>query len=221
MVKRRVEVEQVESVNEIVEISDYAQRQLIEQKKKELPKYIKKRKKQFVKELEQYGISQQDEEGNIVIVDKTLPLVEVSEHCFSPFIQTNGATIQYSAEELSIIFDYYKQVVSEMNKKQIFPPTKEQFCSLCNFSTSTFNNLKVRGDEQTRELLLKIEDYICNYLSIGGLTRKVSEVTAIFAQKVMGRKEAGEQALPPQNNTLIIGDEAFLEWCNKYGVNNK
>lgn len=214
--------QEVAKRNNVWELSEYARRELFDAKKKELNKYISKRKKQFIKELEKYEIiKSEDDDINIEIKEKTLPMIELSDFCFSPFVKVAGVVPDYSASELSVIFDFFKECIKEMNKSVIIPPTKEQFCSLCGFSTSRFNDLKNTGTTDIRETLLQVEDYICNYLSIGGLTRKISEVSSIFNQKVLGRKEASDTNTPQQTNNIVIGDSAFNELCNKFGISEK
>lgn len=214
--------QEVAKRNNVWELSEYARRELFDAKKKELNKYISKRKKQFIKELEKYEIiKSEDDDINIEIKEKTLPMIELSDFCFSPFVKVAGVVPDYSASELSVIFDFFKECIKEMNKSVIIPPTKEQFCSLCGFSTSRFNDLKNTGTTDIREILLQVEDYICNYLSIGGLTRKISEVSSIFNQKVLGRKEASDTNTPQQTNNIVIGDSAFNELCNKFGISEK
>lgn len=207
---------QMEQRNEIWEVTEYAKQQLIEKKKEELPKYIKKRKREFIKELEKYQISQPEDDENAIIMNKTIPMLELTDLCFTPFVKVAGKVVSYSADELAIIFEFFKECIKEMNKIEIMPPTKEQFCQLCGFSTIKFNELKNNGQKEVREVLEQVNDWICNYLSIGGLTRKISEVSSIYQQKVLGRKEATDVAQAPQTNNLVISDSAFMELYNKY-----
>lgn len=204
--------------NNVWELSEYARNELMEKKKADLPKYIKKRKKQLIKELQEYNILSADDYGNAVIDNTKLPMVDLWDFCFSPFVKVPGAVINYSASEFSIIFDYFKECIRELNKIQIIPPTKEQFCTLCGLSTARFSEIKNSSSSDIREVLLQVEDYICNYLSIGGLTRKISEVSSIFSQKVLGRKEASDNNTPQTTNNIVIGDSAFNELCNKFGI---
>lgn len=207
---------QMEQRNQVWEVTEYAAQQLIEKKKEELPKYIKKRKKEFVKELEKYQLLQPQDDESAVIMNKTIPMLELTDLCFTPFVKVAGQVINYSASELQVIFDYFKECIKEMNKVEIIPPTKEQYCQLCGFSTKRFDDLKNAGSNDVREVLEQVNDWICNYLNIGGLTRKISEVSSIYQQKVLGKKEVTDVPQQPQNNTLVIGDNAFMELYNKY-----
>lgn len=214
--------EEREKRNNVWELSEYARKELFIAKRAELPKYIKKRKKQLIKELEEYDILATDDEGNAIVENSKIPMIDLWDFCFSPFVKVAGAVPDYSASELSIIFDYYKDCIKRLNNVKIFPPTKEQFCTLCGFSTQRFNELKNTSPNDIREILLQVEDYIANYLNIGGLTRKTSEVTGIFIQKSsLGRKEATEQQGPPPTNNIVIGDSAFAELCGKFGIKEK
>lgn len=204
--------------NNVWELSEYARKELFDAEKVELNKYIKKRKNKLIKELQEYNILNTDDEGNAIIDNTKLPMVDLWDFCFSPFVKVAGVVPEYSASELSIIFDYFKECIKELNKIKTFPPTKEQFCNLCGISTARFNELKNTSTSDIREILLQVEDYICNYLSIGGLTRKISEVSSIFNQKVLGRKEAGDNSTPQTTNNIVIGDSAFNELCNKFGI---
>jgi len=207
---------EMEKRNEVWEITEYARQQLIEKKKEELPKYIKKRKREFVKELAKYQIMQPEDDENAIIMNKTIPMLELTDLCFTPFVKVAGQVLNYSASEFMIIFDYFKECIKEMNKIEIIPPTKEQFCQLCGFSTARFNDLKSNGVKEVREVLEQVNDWICNYLSIGGLTRKISEVSSIYQQKVLGRKEATDVQQSSQTNNLVISNSDFMELCNKY-----
>lgn len=214
-----VKKEEGDKQNEIVELTNFAQQQLIEKKKADLPKFIRKRKKEFVRELQEYNIAHTNDDAEIIIADKTIPMLDLVENCFAPFIKGAGIAPQYSAKELSIVFDYYKECIKEMNKVQIVPPTKEMFCSLCGISTERFTEYKNGSSSEIREVCLRVEDFIANYLSVSGLTRKTDTVTGIFIQKSsLGRKEATEPQQVVNNNNLILSDNEFAELLNKYST---
>lgn len=211
--------EQIEKQNKVFEIVSYSQQELINQKKAQLPKYIKKRKKEFIKELEMYGIAKAEQDEMVKIMDKTIPLMDLSDLCFKPFIKGIGLAPEYSAEELDLIFDYFRDCIKEMNKYELFPPLKEQFCQLCGFSTEQFSTLKNSSSPEIREVLLRVEDYICNFIHIGGMTGKIEKLNSIFIPKTLGRREAGEQAQVTNNNMLLVSEKEFAEMLNKYKPN--
>lgn len=222
--KKRVVGEEAKKQNDIFEVVQYAKKELIEKQRAELPKYVKKRKKQFIKALEEYNIIQEqksdyDSNGNVIIANKTLPMFDLVEMCFAPVIKhSNGMTVDYTPDEMAVFFDYFKECIKEMNKTEIVPPNKEMFCSLCGFSTRKFNELKKQSSEMY-EVLSQVEDYIANYLNIGGLTRKTAEVTGIFIQKSsLGRKEDDGPQQVTNNNTLVLSDKEFAELLSKYST---
>lgn len=218
--KKTVTKKQQDKQNEIVELATFAEQQLIEQKKAKLPNFIRKRKKEFIQELQAYNIAKPTEDDEVIIAEKTIPMLELVDNCFAPFIKDAGIAPQYSAKELSVIFDYYRECIKEMNKYQIVPPTKEMYCSLCGISTETFTKYKNGSSPEIREVCLRVEDFIANYLSVSGLTRKTDTVTGIFIQKSsLGRKEETGPQQVTNNNTLVLSDNEFAELLNKYSAN--
>lgn len=216
--------EVMEKQNDIFEAVQVAKKELIEKQRADLPKFIKKRKKQFIKQLEEYNIIQEQkndeqETTGVIIANKTLPMYELTEMCFAPFIKgAGGMAVQYSPDEMQAMFDYFKQCIKEMNKYELVPPNKEMFCSLCGFSTEKFGDLKAQSPEM-REVMLRIEDYIANFLNISGLTRKTDTVTGIFIQKSsLGRREATEPQQVVNNNTLVLSDAEFADLLSKYST---
>lgn len=206
--------------NQVIELTQDAQIQLFNKKRNMLPRIIKKRKKEFLNELENYGILKREQNNNeeyAIISDRRLPMIELSQHCFDPFIKWTGIIPKYSPQELMCIFDYFKNCIMELNKNEIFPPTKEQFCTLCGISTNQFSLWKTSDNPELREVLYQIEDYIANYLNVGGLTRKTSEVTGIFIQKSsLGRKEAIDTPIFTQQNNLILSEEEKQKLLQKF-----
>lgn len=206
--------------NQVIELTQDAQIQLFNKKRNMLPRIIKKRKKEFLNELENYGILKREQNNNeeyAIISDRRLPMIELSQHCFDPFIKWTGIIPKYSPQELMCIFDYFKNCIMELNKNEIFPPTKEQFCTLCGISTNQFSLWKTSDNPELREVLYQIEDYIANYLNVGGLTRKTSEVTGIFIQKSsLGRKEAVDTPIFTQQNNLILSEEEKQKLLQKF-----
>ena len=214
--RKRATKEDVEKQNQIYDIVSYSQKQLLEKKKEQLPRYIRKRKREFIKELEVYKIAQEQEDGQIQILNTKIPLYELSENCFAPVLKGIGLAPTYSPQEMDLMFDYFKDCIKELNKVTVFPPLKEQFCQLCGFSTEQFANYKNSSSPEMREIMLKVEDYICNYMHIGGLTGKLEKLNSIFVPKTLGRKEASDTQQVTNNNTLVLSDSEFIELLNQF-----
>ena len=221
--KPRVRGEQAQKQNDVFDVVQYAKRELIEKQKADLPKFIKKRKRQFIKALEEYDIIQVPkyilaESGEKVFVqNKTLSMYDIEELCFAPLIKfTNGMTVDYTPDEMATMFDYFKICIKEMNKVELVPPTKEMFCSLCGFSTKRFTQFKAQSSEMA-EVMAQIEDFIANFLNMSGLTRKTDAVTGIFIQKSsLGRKEDDGPQQVTNNNTLVLSDKEFEDLLSRF-----
>lgn len=218
--KRGITKKQARKQNAVFNLVHDAKKELIEQQRAELPSAIKKRKNKFIRELKKYSIIKEEEteSGKVAVMgSKLVPMYDLQQMCFSPFVRwTGGATVEYTPDEVSAMFDYFRQCISEMNKLELVPPTKEMFCSICGISTDRFNRLKGQSPEMN-EVLSQVEDYIANFLNMSGLTRKTDTVTGIFIQKSsLGRKEQADT--PPQvtNNTLVVSDEEFADLLKKF-----
>ena len=208
--------------NKVVEVTKEAQKELFDKKIADLPKYIQKRKEQFIDELKQYNLAKEDEEGLIVIDDKGFQRMELIEHAFEPLIRGYGYKPIYSVENLSLVFDYFRELVIELNKGGIYVPTKEDFCSLMGVSTEKFSDLKNSNSPEMRELCMQVENYISRIISQGAFTEKIQQQYATFYQKARMNWRDND---PVQFNNLtvnntITNDEKLKELREKLLNNN-
>lgn len=215
--KKTATEKEKQKINEVVEVVQEASKELILKKREELPKYIEERKQKFLEELEGYKILKQ-EMGEAQIGSKVLPMLDLQEFCFHPFIKQAGTVATYSAAEYSIMFDYFRSCVIEMNKVEIVPPTMDMFAMLCGMSKQRLDEFRRTGDSETREILEQVQDWIINFINVGALTRRVSEVTSIYNQRVMGRRDDVAQQQAQTINNITIGDDAYKELCEKFNV---
>lgn len=90
---------------------------------------------------------------------------------------------KYSAEELSIAFDYYRKFIIEINKETLYPPTKKSFCGFIGISSQTFDKYKISDDDRLREVTNMIDDYVTDSNLTLAQKREIDNVTTIFRSK--------------------------------------
>ena len=187
--------------------------------KKQLPRYIKKREKDFAKELNLY-IENNTMDGNYIAEPDKIPLFELTENVFRPIVKVAGAlTPAYSANELALCFDFYVECVSKLNELTTYAPKIEDFCRMVNISKKTFNNYQRNSsDENMRELCEKIQDYCTARAADGAFSGRLDRIYTIFHQKSSNNQRDND---PVQNNILIqnntiMNDEMFKDLASKY-----
>lgn len=94
-----------------------------------------------------------------------------------------GISPKYSNTELAILFDYYKQFITQINKYTRYLPTKQNFCSFAGISTQTYNSYKQSDDIERREIMQQIEDYITDIMLTSAQNGEIREVTTMFRSK--------------------------------------
>lgn len=89
----------------------------------------------------------------------------------------------YSAEELSMLFDYYRDFIAEINTVTRYVPTKKNFCAFANMSSATYDTYLVEGDLQRVEIMKMIDDYITDISLTLAQNREIDNVTTMFRSK--------------------------------------
>ena len=94
-----------------------------------------------------------------------------------------GSNPKYSADELRIVFDYYREALIVINRKYKYPPSKENFCAFADISTSTYNKYLQSPNEEMQELMLMIDDYIRENMLTSAQIGETKEITTMFRGK--------------------------------------
>lgn len=190
----------------------------IEKMKEKLPSYIKTRKRKFAKEFKQYV--DENSSGGAYFSDETkIPMYKIINHTFEPLVKSNGICPNYSANELSVAFDFYKDVAEQMNDKDVYTPKIEDFCALLNISKDKFTKMQsTSSDEQIREVCNRIQDFCVARIADGAFSGRLEKNYAIFHQKSSNKQRDND---PVQNNTFIqhntvMSDEKIAELYNKF-----
>jgi predicted Fe-S protein YdhL (DUF1289 family) len=94
----------------------------------------------------------------------------------------------YSAKEMFIVYQSYQQLVEKINKFTLFIPSQKNFCAFAGFSTLTYKNWLQNSDEEKRNVMQMIDDYISDMLLDASKMRKSDAATSIFVAKAEQRR---------------------------------
>lgn len=161
--KRIVEIQKKEQLVKAGEKS------ILEDYKKELPQKLETRLNEIAEQLS----TREEVQG--------LSTIEIGE-LLRPH-NVIGGGIKYTAEQLNIVFEYYRQAMIAINKKVKYPPTKENFCAFADISTASYNQLLMSNDEAKQEVMLRIDDYIRENMLTSAQVGEIREITTMFRGK--------------------------------------
>ena len=145
------------------------EKSILEEYKKELPYKLETRLNEIAEQLE----DRKEVQG--------LSTIEINE-ILRPH-GLIGQPLKYTAEELKIVFDWYRQAIVAVNKKVKYPPSKENFCAFADISTGTYDNYLRSPNESLQELMLKIDDYIRENMLTSAQVGEIREITTMFRGK--------------------------------------
>lgn len=180
--------EYVEAKNKL----DKIETNYIEKKRAELPEYLDERLNDLCNELAK---NYDEEEG--------ISALQIMEWIKQP-ITTFGATPKYTAEELSMVFDYYSKSMVEINKykKTRFIPSKPSFCLFAGITTTTYDHyLNDVTDRRKREVMQCIDEYIRDMQLQSGAQGKSNAIVSIFRTKA---EHGMYEAQAPKNANLEL-----------------
>lgn len=143
--------------------------QILEEFKNNLPEYMEKRLQALTQE-----ISLKKDVGG-------LSSIEINE-LLRPH-NLIGKQPKYTAEQMQIVFDYYREALVKVNQKFKYPPSKENFCAFAGISTATYNQYLIFPDEAKQEVMLMIDDYIRENMLTSAQLKEVDNITTMFRGK--------------------------------------
>lgn len=96
-------------------------------------------------------------------------------------IATSNINVTYTPQELAIAFNYYVELIAEINKHTKFIPSKITFCQLLGISTTTYKNYLL--DKEKSEIMQIIDDYIANSVITSAQLGEIKEISSMFVNK--------------------------------------
>jgi len=144
------------------------------------------------------------------------PLV-INNYFFKSIVPITSQEPQYNAEKLGMVFDYYCEILAEINDKiGNFPSSLTSFCKLSGLTLNSLRQLRNSSDYSMRVVVEKIYDQIGDEnitMSQMGVVRERSTIFKMKAQNEIVEKEQPKVSI---NITEKPNMERIAERINKY-----
>lgn len=108
--------------------------------------------------------------------------------------------VKLTTTELTIAFQEFKKVITEINKHTRQTPSIELFSAFIGISTNTYRNYLNDIDEERRNVMKMIDDYITGTVLQSSKNRQIDSATAVFTMKA-------QHGVTEQNAPQIIRHE--------------
>lgn len=185
-------------------------------------KDIDKKKKELVEDMIKYANNhlkacKWDKDGNPINYRIDYNPLVVSNNFFKPIIPINCQEPMYNAEKLSMVFDYYCDLLAEINDKiGELPSSLTSFCRLAGITTSTLRNYRNSSDLNMRIIADKIYDQIGDENLTMSQLGQVNERSTIFKMKTQNEMVEKEQPKVQINITEKPDFERINARLDKY-----
>lgn len=183
---------------------------------------INKKKEELVQNMIEYANNHTVEckwnkDGDPIDYKVNYNPIVVSNNYFKPIIPINCQEPMYNAEKLGMVFDYYCDLLAEINDKiGYLPSSLTSFCKLAGITTATLRNYRNSSDLNMRIIADKIYDQIGDENLTMSQLGKVNERSTIFKLKSQNEMVEKEQPKVTINITEKPDLERINERLNKY-----
>lgn len=144
------------------------------------------------------------------------PLV-INNYFFKSIVPITSQEPEYNAEKLGMVFDYYCEILAEINDKiGNFPSSLTSFCKLAGITLATLRNYRNSSDYSLRVVAEKIYDQIGDENITMSQMGVVRERSTIFKMKAQNEIVEKEQPKVRINITEKPDMERITERINKY-----
>lgn len=186
-----------------------------------LPK-IQEKKEELVNQMIEYAKSHQVEckwtkDGDPIDWKIEINPIVITNYFFKPIIPITSQEPIYNAESLGMVFDYYNELLTEVNDKiGNFPSSLTLFCKFAGITLYTLKKFKNSDDYSMRVVAEKIYDQIGDENITMSQMGVVRERTTLF--KMKSQNEMVEKAQPQVkvNVNAEIDMNRIQERLNKY-----
>lgn len=183
---------------------------------------VEAKKEELVKEMIVYAEKNTkpckwDKEGNPIAYKTIVNPLIINNYFFKPIIPITSQEPIYNAEKLGMVFDYYCDLLAEVNDKiGYFPSSLTSFCKLASITLATLRNYRYSDDLSMRIVAEKIYDQISDENITLSQLGNVRERSTIFKLKSQNELVEKEQPKVSINITEKPDYDRIQERLNKY-----
>lgn len=184
---------QKQNQNELRELEQF----YVEGKVDNMLATIKEKKDELVKDMIKYHDThikecKWDKEGNPLAWKVDINPLVINNYFFKPICPITSQEPVYNAEKLGMVFDYYCDILAEVNNQiGSYPSSLTSFCRLAGITFQTLRNYRNSDDYNMRVVAEKIYDQIGDEnvtMSQMGVVRERSTIFKMKAQNEMVEK---------------------------------
>ena len=183
---------------------------------------VEAKKEELVKEMIVYAEKNTkpckwNKEGDPIAYKTIVNPLIINNYFFKPIIPITSQEPIYNAEKLGMVFDYYCDLLAEVNDKiGYFPSSLTSFCKLAGITLATLRNYRYSDDLSMRIVVEKIYDQISDENITLSQLGNVRERSTIFKLKSQNELVEKEQPKVSINITEKPDYERIQERLNKY-----
>lgn len=183
---------------------------------------IQEKKDELVKDMIKYHDShlkecKWDKDGNPVAWKVDISPLVINNYFFKPICPITSQEPVYNAEKLGMVFDYYCDILAEVNN-QIgnYPSSLTSFCKMAGITFNTLRNYRNSDDYNMRVVAEKIYDQIGDENVTMSQMGVVRERSTIFKMKSQNEMVEKVQPQVKVNVNAEIDVDRIQERLNKY-----
>lgn len=209
---------QKENQNQLRELEQF----YVEGKVDDMLETINKKKEELVQDMIKYAEKhlepvKWDKDGCVLAEKvKVNPLV-INNYFFKPITPIGCQEPVYNAEKLSMVFDYYCDILAEVNDRiGNYPSSLTSFCRLAGITFNTLRQYRNSDDYNMRVIADKIYDQIGDENVTMSQMGVVREKTTLFKMKSQNEMVEKLQPQVKVNVNTEIDIDKINERLNKY-----
>lgn len=185
---------------------------------------IQQQKEKICEEITQYAEDNMkpckwDKDGCPLEFKVSIKPIVINNYFFKSIVPLGNVEPIYNAEKLSMVFDYYCEILAEVNDKiGDFPSSLTSFCKLAGITLSTLRSYKNSQDLSMRVVVEKIYDQIGDVNISMSQLGIVKERTTLFKMKSENELVEKQQPTVNINITEKVDMEQIANRIDKYKV---